>query len=188
MEILCEEKVMEMVKGAKLSDEENLKKLIEYFTPYIKSKCSKYNIHGYDYEDIASEGVRTLLKCIDNYNFGKCSFTPYFFRALTNELNYLLRKSYNYDALGQKIQNSEERVCQAVDVEDKLYKEELSKEISGFIRGLTEIEKEVIEDIYYKEKTIAEVARNMDYPFHKVQHIRNIVLKKMRNNLSNIKA
>lgn len=182
MNIICEEEILTMIRGVKAGNLQETEKLIEYYTPYIKSKCSRYNIHGFDFDDLASEGVKTLLKCIYSYKVGETSFTNYFFRAASNEFNYLLRKSYNDEALGEKIYSNEERV-EVFDVDNLLWTEEVKEVLEDYIMDLTGEEKKVVEGIFYGEKTMAEVARELKFTFSKVQHIRNLFLRRIRENI-----
>lgn len=183
MRILHDKEVLEMVRGAKSGDGEQLENLINYYTPAIKSRCSKYNINGFDFDDTFSEGVRTLLKCVRSYNFGSTPFGAYFFRALVNELNYILRKSYKSADIAKRMYSPKERIDEGEDVEDKLLGKETKKELREYISSLTDVEKKVVSEVYFNRKTMAEVSREMNLKFSKVQHIRNMALNKMRKQM-----
>lgn len=180
MKILHDEKILKMLNRAKLGDNEEVENLIKYYTPSIKAKCKKYNITGFDFDDIFNEGIRTLLKCIKSYKFGTTPFSVYFFRALKNELNYILRKRYNEVDISTRIYSSKERVDEEENIEDKLLNKEAKKEIREYISSLTASERKVINEVYFNEKTMAEVSREMKYPFSRIQHIRNVALRKMK--------
>lgn len=184
MKILQDEEILAMVRGARDGDSEQIEKLISYYTPSIKARCGKYNISSFDFEDIFSEGTRTLLKCIKSYKFGTTPFGAYFFRALINELNHILRKSYNNKEIAKKIYSSNERIDESEFVEEKLLSNELKKEIRSYISSLTDTEKKVVSEVYFNRKTMAEVSRDMNCPFSKVQYIRNIALSKMKKQIS----
>ena len=81
-----------LVVQAKLGCIDSKEKIFFSFIPYINLLVSKFNISGYDREDLIQECYIVLHQAINKYK-GCKTFISYVTKALKNNMIYLLRKS-----------------------------------------------------------------------------------------------
>lgn len=82
-----------LVIEAKNGKEPAKEELFKEFKPMILNLSKRTFIDGYDFFDIKHECYTTLFKCVQMYDPNKHRFVAYASRAITNNINYLIRKS-----------------------------------------------------------------------------------------------
>lgn len=81
--------VIEAKDGKEAAKEE----LFKEFKPMILNLSKRTFIDGYDFFDLKHECYTTLFKCVQMYDPAKHRFVAYASRAITNNINYLVRRS-----------------------------------------------------------------------------------------------
>lgn len=87
------ETIEDLVRRAKVGEDDAIQALIEQYKPFVIKSCRKFSIPSYDFEDLVQYSYLSILKSIKLYNFGKVHFTSYVMTAISNNLGDLLRKN-----------------------------------------------------------------------------------------------
>lgn len=150
------EELEQLVTKAKLGDISAEEKIFYSFIPYINLLISKFNINGYDRDDLVQECYLVLNKAIRKYK-GNRTFAIYVTKALKNNMLYLLRKSTKLqysiiDNLLEAPNNIE------IDVLSHLELEHLSESL----KNLSEKELKIIKDYYFNDITLLSISKALD--------------------------
>ncbi len=176
----------ELVVSAKDGDKVAIESIVDRFRNYIKYFSRRIYVAGYEVEDLEQVGFHSLLKAIVACDITKYSFTPYAIASIKNNYYALIRskvkEGYNLsleeDQNGFKIidvLNSSDNI-----EEDYILKETL-QQLKKSIDNLSPIEKEILENIFFQEKTIKQYAQEKNLKYHNVVYRKNLAIKTIHN-------
>lgn len=176
----------ELVMRAKDGDKAATESIVDRFRNYIKYFSRRIYVAGYELGDLEQVGFHSLLKAIRACDLNKYSFTPYAIASIKNNYYALIRNKakerYNLsleeDHNGLKIidvLNSSENI-----EEDYIFKETL-QQLKKSIDNLSPIEKEILENIFFEEKTIKQYAQEKNLKYHNVVYRKNSIISRLRN-------
>ncbi|WP_312575360.1 sigma-70 family RNA polymerase sigma factor [Clostridium sp.] len=176
----------ELVVRAKDGDKVAIESIVDRFRNYIKYFSRRIYVAGYEVEDLEQVGFYSLLKAIRACDITKYSFTPYAIASIKNNYYSLIRskvkEGYNLsleaDHNGLKILdvlNSSDNI-----EEDYILKETL-QQLKGLIDSLSPIEKEILENIFFQEKTIRQYAEEKNLKYHNVVYRKKSIISRLRN-------
>lgn len=162
----------ELVIKVKYGNDKAKEEILEILSKAIKYYAAKFFIKGYDLEDLISEGYNSVLHAINKYKTEYNCFYTYACRSIENNYKYLLRQ--------RKEPENRESISLTDELSDTLNSKEIAVEdavliniLKKAIETLPEEEKEVIKEIYIKDNTISDVARQKGLSFGRVQYLRN---------------
>ena len=161
-----------LVIKAKLGDEKAKEEILEILSKAIRYYAGRYFIKGYELEDLVSEGYNAVLNAVNKYKIECSCFYTYACRSIENTYKYLLRQSKepeDRESISLTDELSEVLDSKEIAVEDVA----LINILKLAIEKLPEEEKEVIKEIYLKDNSMSDVAREKGLPFGRIQYLRN---------------
>ncbi|WP_291578943.1 sigma-70 family RNA polymerase sigma factor, partial [Clostridium sp. UBA6640] len=176
----------ELVVRAKDGDKVATESIVDRFRNYIKYFSRRIYVAGYEVGDLEQVGFHSLLKAIRACDLNKYSFTPYAIASIKNNYYALIRNkvkeryslSLEEDHNGLKIidvLNSSENI-----EEDYILKETI-QQLKKAIDNLSPIEKEILESIFFEEKTIKQYAQEKNLKYHNVIYKKKSIISRLGN-------
>lgn len=168
----------ECIEKSKNDDKEALLHLIEKFKPLI----DKYNNKFFS-DDIESELVIAIIRCtskIKLLNFDRNitgALVNYYSLAIKNAYIDIVKKSVKFST---HVSLFEDTFLEAIEDENIMDKVNSKMQFEELLENLTTLQKEVIMDIFYFEKTEVEIAKNKDITKQAVCNLKMRALKKLR--------
>lgn len=176
----------ELVVKAKDGDKVAAESIVDRFRNYIRYFSRRIYVSGYEVEDLEQVGFYSLLKAIINCDLKKYSFTAYAIASIKNNYYTLIRDKVKE---GYNISIEEEHngvkiidvLNSSENIEENYILQETLKEIKALIDKLSPLDKEIIEDIFYKEKTMKQCAEERKMKYHNVVYRKKLAIKKLDN-------
>lgn len=184
---ICEE----LALLAKENNEEAKEMLVKEFEPFIRSVAKRTFIHGFDYNDIVSEGYITLFKCIKMYNPNSHRFVGYTVSAIKNNINYIIEKSLRHESTEgasalTMTDKLEHILLSDKNVIDEKLSELLDEEMLTMLEDtLSEEEMEIINLIILRGYSVKEYSLYRQLKYSTVSQKKQRLLKKIRTPLEN---
>ena len=173
--------VENLVRLSKNGDIKSKEKLLEEFRPFIINISKRTFIHGYEFEDIMNECYKILLKCILLYKLESHRFVAYATNGIKNSINDLIRNSIKNNKISGNstltIDSFVENTCKddTPEIEDILCSQYDCDCLKYAMNCLTEEELNLIDHIFYKNKTLKSYAKennvSYSYAFKKKRYI-----------------
>ncbi|NFE80526.1 sigma-70 family RNA polymerase sigma factor [Clostridium sporogenes] len=165
-------------------DVEALNKIIENFNPLILKEASKWRIQCYEYEDLVQHGYLSVIKVANIFQGEESKFVPYCINAIKTNYKALLKGEIKHHR-----EMSDEYILDKYDdeymftIEDEILAYEKTKEIYEALDALTSEEKNIINDFYFKEKTIDKIAKENNKSYNNVRYKKDKIIKKLQDSL-----
>jgi len=157
-----------IVLRAKKGDNKAMTKIIEKFTPFILKQCKSIYIKDYEIEDLIQIGQMSLINAVKHFKIeNKKDFAGYAICSIKNNYNCEIRQrcKFNYEISLNSSQNIYNMIelfpSEEVIEDDYIYKMQV-KQLYSFLGKLTKEDKELIEWIYLKQKSIKSFAKIKD--------------------------
>ena len=168
------EEIEKLVIQAKLGDSSAEEKIFFSFIPYINLLISKFNINGYDRDDLIQECYIVLNKAILKYK-GNNTFAVYVTKALKNNMLYLLRKStkLEYSIIDNLIEdpsNLELDILSHLDI----------KHLSHSLKNLSPKELQIIKDYYFNDISLVCISEKLDEKYITTVKIKDRAIAKLK--------
>lgn len=178
-------------------DEEARNKLIEHNLRLVAHIVKKFDVKESDTDDLISIGTIGLIKGVDSYNLEKnIKLTTYIAKCIQNEIlmyfrsikgesnkNISLNESICYDKDGNEINLIDVIKDKTEDMESTLHTKDNIILLNGYLKLLTNREKEIIIKRYglnnKKEQTQKEIAKDMHISRSYVSRIEKRALMKI---------
>lgn len=176
----------ELVVRAKAGDKVAAESIMDKFRKYIRYFSRKIYVSGYEVEDLEQVGFQSLLKAIIICDLTKYNFESYAITSIKNNYYSLIRSKVKE---GYNISIEEERNgVKIIDVlnsneniEESYILKETLKQLKESIDKLSPIEKQIIKDVFFEEKTMKECAEKRKLKYHNVVYRKNIAVKLIQN-------
>lgn len=181
-----------LLLSAKNEDISSIEKLIEKFTPLIKSLCNKTYLTNYTKEDLQEECYLTLLKCIRTYNPESHRFVAYATNAIKNNLNYLIRKNLihkeitSQDCLTSTGSLDDLNLSSKNKIDEELLHSHTKKSILEAIETLSYEEKELFIYVLLKKNTLKSYSELKNISYSRTSKIKSKVLKTIQNYIEDV--
>jgi len=181
-----DEKMNELILKAK-EDPSCCLEVIKAFEPLIK-KCIKIYVHDFSYyDDALQQGRLILISCIKTYDpSSPYPFPAYFKKSLCYGMrdfslkikeNMSLDKPIEEDCTLYDILPSDE------DTEDSIAKKDSSEVLLKCIANLPDGQRRVIEDFFYKNKSMVEISQNKRCHYMSIVKMKKRALASLRDML-----
>lgn len=171
--------IEDIIKRAKGGDSEATREIIEKFNYFIIKQAGKYKIPSYDFDDLLQHGYLSVIKSINLYKTGKSSFTTYCTNAVINNFNALLKGEIkHFREVPDENMASRERYDFTLGDETTAYEE--TERIMEAMDKLSPLEKNIITQVYIKDKTLKETSSKCKISYRKAIEVKKSALNKMR--------
>lgn len=180
MEKLTFLEIDKLIEEAKNGSQEAKEKIVGSYMKYLYKKAFSCNVTAMDIEDIISIGTIKILQCIKNYDISiNDNFTSYVTYAINNYLiNLQMRNQKKYN-LNTAIDEVAAILVDKEDTYETVICNMERKSLRNALSSLTEKEKNLIDNIYFKRKSLKNIAEELDVNYVTVINRRNIILKKL---------
>ncbi|EJO5349107.1 sigma-70 family RNA polymerase sigma factor [Clostridium botulinum] len=168
------------VKKYKQGDKKALKYIIDKFVPIILKEAAKYKIKCYDYEDLVQHGYLSVIKAVNMYKGNGDSFKYYCIKAIKQNYRALLKGEIKHH---REIPEEKDIYPYEFTLEDEILAYEKIKEVYKALDALTKEERSIIENFYFKEKTIQSIAKENHKSYNNIRYEKNKIIKKLQNSL-----
>ncbi|MGK0469529.1 sigma-70 family RNA polymerase sigma factor [Clostridium sp.] len=173
------EKLVQMAKTKECGATEQI---IDKFKYLIFKESTRYHVPGYNTEDLIQHGYLSVIKAIAMYKLGSNSFNGYCVNAIRMNYRALLkgqikhfREVPNSDMLDlDRLGNYE------FTLEDEVIAFDEAKKLYVAIATLEPLEREIINNYYFLERPLGEIACDGDKSYHQVARLKNKALKKLK--------
>ncbi|SKA84362.1 RNA polymerase sporulation-specific sigma factor [Caloramator quimbayensis] len=174
--------------AAAREDEKIRLEIIKSFEPLIK-KCFKYYVKDLNYfNDAMQEGYLIVLMCIYNYDFNKeYPFEGYVKSSVIYGIKNFARKIKYNVSLDEPINEDEGCLYDVIesdlDVEGEFEHRDNIKNLKAALNKLSEKQRGVIDEIYFKNKNMREICKNRRCHYMTVEKLKERAIKVLREQL-----
>ncbi|MGO5066927.1 sigma-70 family RNA polymerase sigma factor [Clostridium sp. LCP25S3_F8] len=172
----------QLVKLYKSGEDAILKDIIDKFVPIILKEAAKYKIKCYDYEDLVQHGYLSVIKAVNMYKGNGDSFKYYCIKAIKQNYRALLKGEIKHH---REIPEEKDIYPYKFTLEDEILAYEKIKEVYKALDVLTKDERNIIEDFYFKDKSIKSIAKENKKSYNNIRYEKNKIIKKLQNSLIN---
>lgn len=170
----------------KNGDEAAFEEITIRYIKLIFSLASKYNIDGYDTEDLAQEGLLAFLIACKSYDEkGGASFKNFAVKCAKNRFSDLSKKSKNKSNVPDKnlvdidtIDNAEDEL----NVEDYVLEREYLNTMLRHLDNLLSADERKVFNLYAHGYSYNEIAEQINSTSKNVDNILQKIKRKLRNN------
>jgi RNA polymerase sigma factor (sigma-70 family) len=180
--------IIEKIIKAKQGDKEALEYIIKRFTPFIIKTARSIYINGQDIEDLIQIGKISVMKAVDKYDITRVNgFVSYVMSAVTRNFYNLIRSRVRQGTTcSLNSQNSEgfelmDSLQSDFNMEEDYEKREEKLMLMKVLEKLSKEEGELINWIYFKNKTLEKYAREKDICYKTALNRKKKVLIKLRD-------
>lgn len=166
-------------------DEKSKEKILNSFEPLLKRCCGVYLKNPSDFEDGMQEGRIVILKCIKNYDERlNIPFEAYVKRAVINCIRDMANKNKEHLSLDEEViedgENFYEIIPSDFDLEEECIKDDYLKRLYMALEKLSQKQREVIIEHYFKGKSMIEIAKYRRCHYMAVVRLKDRALEKLR--------
>ena len=180
----------ELIKSAKLGDEKSKEEILNRFTPLIIKYSRATYICGYEEDDLRQIGYTSVLEAIKKIDIDRSkSFVTYISRSVICNYYYLIRSKCRFNtetSLNKPLAEDVELMDQLQaddDTEEICLQNQASRDIKKILKMLTPVEVELIDFIYYKERSLKEYSIVKDISYSACAKRKERIIKKLRDAL-----
>lgn len=171
------------------SDEDIRLEILKSFEPLIK-KCIKLYVKDREYfEDAMQEGYKIVLGCIYKYDLSKeYPFEGYVKCSVIYGIrNFAYRIKYHVsfdEGIGEDEEGSLYDILEGdFDIEKDFEKREDIKRLKEAIKKLPEKQREVINEIYFKNMSMKDICKGRRCHYMSIFKMKERALKNLRDNM-----
>lgn len=169
------------------NDDASKEKILKSFEPLLKRCCSTY-LNQWEFEDGLQEGRIVILKCIKNYDESlNVPFEAYVKRAVINRIREIANKNKGHLSLDDEVTEDGENFYEIIpsdfDLEGELIKDEYIKRLYKAIDKLSQKQRGVIIEHYFKGKSMIEIAKKRRCHYMAVVRLKDRAIEKLRREL-----
>ncbi|MBV7271626.1 sigma-70 family RNA polymerase sigma factor [Clostridiaceae bacterium UIB06] len=174
--------IEELIKRAKGGDSSAVDEIIQKFSCFVIKQAAKYRIPSYEFDDLVQHGYLSIIRAIHLYKMGNCSFTTYCNSAVINNFKALLKGEIKHL---REIQDDSIIDLKEHDftLEDEVIAYDEAQKVRKALDKLQGIEKDIIEAVYIKGKTLKEAAADFNIKYRIAIEIKKEALNELRKYL-----
>lgn len=159
-------------------------KAAEYFTPFIKSAVRRYCYVPEEFEDLVQDGILIVLESMDTFDPTKgVPFAAY----VNSYLRWYYLKTYKYirnNDLSLDREGEEGKIIEVIDtgidIEGDYFKKYDLKYLNSVMAELTERERQVIYQYYFKKLKLKDVAQALGITERTATNLKFRAITKLR--------
>lgn len=179
-----------LVCKAKGGDKKAKEEIIEAFKPFIINFSKKTFIPGYERSDIENECYRILLKSLSKYDTATHKFVAYGTNSIKNGIYDLLRQrkqsqksgsSFTIVSFDNALDNNDINIPYI----DPIMNFDNKLELNKALNSLDDKEKDLINFLYYKDKTLKEYSKTHGLNYNTCLKNKKRILSKLSSKLLN---
>ncbi|CAG7838751.1 hypothetical protein CLOHAE12215_00098 [Clostridium haemolyticum] len=169
-----------IIKKAKEGDRASIISIIEKYKPFIFKCAHKYNIPGYDFQDLVQHGYLSVIKAIHKYTLGSNSYNGYFINSISLNFKALLKGEIKHfrEVPDDKIMDKDDYYDFTLDDEIIAYDE--VEKLYKSLNKLEPLEREIINRHYIKGESYSEIACSLDVKYDRVIYLKKRGFLKIR--------
>ncbi|OOB76491.1 RNA polymerase subunit sigma [Clostridium haemolyticum] len=169
-----------IIKRAKEEDRASIISIIEKYKPIIFKSAHKYNIPGYDFQDLVQHGYLSVIKAIHKYTLGSNSYNGYFINSISLNFKALLKGEIKHfrEVPDDKIMDKDDYYDFTLDDEIIAYDE--VEKLYKSLNKLEPLEHEIISRHYLKGESYSEIACSLDVKYDRVIYLKKRGFLKIR--------
>lgn len=173
----------------KAREDENVRlKLLKDFEPLIKKAIKLYVNDKNYFEDAMQQGYLTILSCIKSYDVSsKYPFEAYLKRAVIYAIRDFSKRIKNNLSLDEEINEDGGCLLDIIPSEINIEEENLKKNEKALLKkaldSLSPSQREVIEDVYFKGKSMKEVSKHRRCHYMSVVKLKERALNKLKDEI-----
>ena len=160
------------------------RKAAEYFTPFIKSAVRRYCYVPEEFEDLVQDGILIVLESMDTFDPTKgVPFAAY----VNSYLRWYYLKTYKYIRkydLSLDREGEEGKIIEVIDtgidIEGDYFKKYDLKYLNSVMAELTERERQVIYQYYFKKQKLKDVAQALGITERTATNLKFRAITKLR--------
>lgn len=180
----------ELIKSAKLGDEKAKEEILNRFTPLIIKYSRSTYICGYQEDDLIQIGYNSILDALKVIDINRNnSFVAYISAAVIHNYYCLIRSKCRCNAetslnkpIGEGIELMDELEAKG-NIEETLLQNEDLGELNEKLNMLSSMESELIDFIYFKERTLKEYSKVKGISYSACAKRKERIIKKLRKAL-----
>ncbi len=170
---------------SKKGDEKAFEEITIRYIRLLYSIASKYNIDGYETQDMVQEGLLAFLIATKTYDeSGNASFKNYASKCAKNRFNDIAKKSKSKSAVPKSqivsIHSIEDKTDEAQNIEDYVLEREYLKTFIKHLDSMLNSNEKKVFNMYAKGYSYKEIADKIDSTPKKVDNILQKIKKKLR--------
>lgn len=159
-------------------------KAVEYFTPFIKNAVRRYCYVPEEFEDLVQDGILIVLESMDTFDPTKgVPFAAY----VNSYLRWYYLKTYKYLKkydLSLDLEGEEGKIIEVIDtgidIEGDYFKKYDIKYLNSVMAELTERERQVIYQYYFKGQKLKDVAQALGITERTATNLKYRAVTKLR--------
>lgn len=161
-----------LIKKAKEGDGASIILVVEKYKPFIFKCACKYNIPGYDFEDLVQHGYLSVIKAIHKYTLGSNSYNGYFISSISLNFKALVKGEIKHFR-----EIPDENIMDKDDYYDFTLEDEIIayNEVEKLYRSLDKLqpmEREIINRHYINGESFREIACSLDVKYDSVIYLK----------------
>lgn len=169
-----------LIEEAQTGSVQAREKIVGSYMKYIYKKAFTTNITAMDTEDIISIGVMSVLECIKKYDILKnANFTSYVTTAINKNIMNIQIRNYNKTKLDTPLYKVDAILIKDDHTADNIIIAMERKTLKEALTSLKESEKTLIDNIYFKRRSLKDISEELDVNYVTVINRRNSILKKL---------
>ncbi len=187
------------INGIKNGDRECLELLHKEISPSLRHIALKYLKNNNDADDLVQDFWADIYKISLGFVFNRNGFN-YLCKVMTNRAINRYRKIYHtkcskvsyvdYEALHEKAEQQEiKRYNSNVTLDELVEQNEQAirnRIIDRAINGLPELQRIIVQLIFFEEKTVREIAKQLNISKSLVSKLKKVAIEKLKEELSSL--
>lgn len=179
----------EFLLKAKKGDEEAQLQLINKYKPLVNKYSTRYNLKGFERNDLVQEGNMSILKAISKFDMDRDPklFDSYAINSIRNNYNSLVRSKINTNYESSLNITTEEGyeiidlIVDAINIEDSLITKTNHSALKKALRKLTSKELELLHLVFFKEGgNLNQYCKDKSISFYQGKKLLNKIMDKLK--------
>lgn len=179
----------EFLLKAKKGNQEATLELIDKYKPLVTKYALKYNLKGYERNDLIQEGNVSILKAISKFNMDRDPkfFDSYAINSIKNNYNNLVKTKINTNLESSLNIVSEggyeilDLLMDSINIEENLIIEDHRMALRNAIKNLNSDELELLNIVYFKEGgTLNQYCKDKNISFYQGKKLLNKLIEKLK--------
>ena len=172
-----------IIKRAKEEDRASIISIIEKYKPFIFKCAHKYNIPGYDFQDLVQHGYLSVIKAIHKYTLGSNSYNGYFINSISLNFKALLKGEIKHfrEVPDDKIMEKDDYYD--FTLEDEIIAYDEVEKLHKLLDKLKPLEREIINRHYLNGESFCDIACSLDVKYDRVIYLKKKGFLNIRENM-----
>lgn len=179
----------DFLQKAKNGDQEARLELINKYKPLVTKYSLKYNLKGFERNDLIQEGNVSILKAISKFDINRDPklFDAYAINSIKNNYNNLVKTKVNINSESSlNIVNEEgyeiiDLILDAINIEEKVINESNRYALKESLCKLTDEELELLQIVYFEDGgNLNKYCKEKNISFYQGKKLLNKIIEKLK--------